>query len=236
MLILSNLPQLRYCQEYLHCINAEFRFVPIGIFEMCGYSPSIIITKTNHEANAAAKAYPDIKFVGNDWRFPNYDLSIPDALLDEISTISAENDNLFPSCDICYFNDKGKENWSFINKLRALGNAKFAGPAFCEDEIFKKYNQRLTPAIYKKASIIGVTNKEEGLKALFMNRVVIAPDYIMPYIYKCDAVTNLNIVPRQDQAKYAWSLSHSIFLSELFAKINDRERSEKILQSIKMED
>lgn len=225
MKIISNLPALRYSGDYLKNVDIEFNYVGAGPFELAQHSPDVIITNDFHESLAASKKYPSILFAGRYLKFPCIDISIPDALLDEMSILNKSAIDC-QNCDITYFNDKSKENIGFIDELKMLGNLKIMGHGFCVDELNRVFPQRLTPSFYKYGKVVAVSSKEECLKALFMGKPVISSG-AFPYTYNTSTEIK-NLPPRANQIEYAWSLSHTLVWAELLTKLNYEDLAEKL--------
>lgn len=228
--IITNIHALRYSGDYLRNIGINFKFTTSGPFVMCEDKPDIVVTNSYHEAIAASKEYPSIVFVGPNFKFPNYDINIPIALLDELSTLTKVKIDCMPH-DIAYFNNSGQENIPFINELKALGNVKIMGPGYCIDELDRTFNQRFTPAFYSYAKTVASTSREETLKALFMGKVVIS-DNNHPYTYSINSVGPI----RENQITYAWSLSHTVIWSQILEQLGYQELSDKLKTIFKIEE
>jgi hypothetical protein len=233
ILIISNLPQLRYSGDYLKNIGIEFRISNGGPFEMAQSNPDVIISNSYHEILAATKKYPSISFLGQNLKFPNYDMIIPTALLDELSVLNKIKVDCQP-CDITYFNNGKQENTPFIERLRALGNLKIMGPGYCIDELDKSFPQRATPSFYAHGKVVAATSKEEALKGLFMGKPVIS-DGVSQYAYSYTDGDGINLTPRSNQVSYAWSLSHTNIWAEILTILNYQELSDKLKTIFKME-
>lgn len=232
MKIISNEYSLRYSGDYLNNVGVKFKWVNAQVFEMCQENPDVVITNHYHEAVLASQAYPMIKFVGKGFSFPNYHFDIPPALLDELSVLN-KSTVISQPCDIAYFNDSGRENVPFINKLRNIGITKIMGPGFCLDELDKNFPQRLTPAFYLSSRVVGATSKEEALKALFMGKPCIY-DGVEPYCYRVNEGV-ITLRPRQNGISHAWNHSHTVVWSGIFNILGEFELAEKLESVIKFD-
>lgn len=228
---MSNLPQLRYSGDYLSNIGVEFKMSTGGPFEMAQSNPDVIVSNSYHEILAATKKYPSISFLGQNLKFPNYDMVVPTALLDELSVLNKIKVDC-PPCDITYFNTGKQENSPFIERLRLLGNLKIMGPGYCVDELDRSLPQRVTPSFYAHGKVVAATSKEEALKGLFMGKPVIG-DGVSPYTYSTS--DGINLTPRANQISYAWSLSHTLVWAEILTILNYQELSDKLKTIFKME-
>ena len=227
-MILSNNKALRYSEEYLKNVNINFAYTDSGVFQMCEKRPKVIISDNYHECIAASKEYPDIVFMGKDLSFPNVGYTVPNHLLDELSTLSQTSITCRRSL-IGYFNEGREENIDFISKLRSLGNVKIMGPGFCVDELDEFFPQRTTPAFYNYVDIVGATSIEEVLKALFVNKPCVYDGYY-PKTYNIDKLTDIDLKPFSGSVEYAWSLSHTVTWANMLNALGYNKESDELKQ------
>lgn len=232
MKIFTNCLQLRLSGDYLYNIDIEFLFSKTNVFTLAQYQPNIIITEDTYEAEQASQKYPDIKFIGPEFSFPNYKCDIPKGLLDELSVINNKAGAVFQKCDISYFNTQREENLIFIKKLQSLGNVKIIGEGYSPDECIKKYPKRLSPCFYKFGKYGAATDLEEMYKILFMDIPCIT-NADMNYCYNGYKLNDiLDLHPIKNQVIYAWDSSHTVFLSKILSICGYEDQSEKLKQVI----
>lgn len=219
MKIISNIYSLRNSGPYLRNIGVEFSYMNTNVFSICEHEPNIIVTNNGHEAINAQEEYPNIIFIGKDLPFPSYDFLIPDALLDELTSLSKDNDTFsFPKCEIALSCFTAINNDNFIFKLKSLGNLKILGNALSIDSINIPSSNKISPMFYNASKVCAGYDKEEILKILFINKPCIVEGY-SPYTYNINSVRSLNLQPIKGQVMYAWQYSHTNLWAELFNKI-----------------
>ncbi len=236
MKIFTNCVQLRLAGDYLNNINIEFLYSASNVFNLAQYAPDLILTKDVDEATQASREYPSIKFVGPGFSFPNYHVDIPNGLLDELSVLSGRKEYQFCNCDISYFNTEKNQNFIFVKKLQSLGNTKIIGDGYSIDQCIKNYPKRLSPAFYKFGKYGAATDLEEAYKILFMNKpCLVNADLDYCYnTYKLDSEKELNLTVKDGQVEYAWSMSHTLFLSNVLASTGYQDKANELKEIINL--
>lgn len=233
MKIATNIRSLRNSGPYFNQIGIEFIYLNTNIYTLINYKPDVLMVNNCPEAMSASVDYPDIKFIGDGYEFPNYQFKFPDALLNELSVLQ-NNDITFPECDISYVTSSGKDNELFIYKLKALGNLKIAGPSSCIDTVHTYKNSNMSPLIYKHSKYCAADNEEEILKILFMNKPCIT-NIRYPNTYFIDNVKLNEILPTKTQVHFAWQASHTSVLGSCLGVLMYNDYQSKLKELLKFE-
>lgn len=225
MIILTNHQPLELSTDYLKNINIQFRYINSNVFSLTNYNPDIILSNDKEEVELASKKFPTIKFIGENLDFPNFDMKLPDYLLDELS-LKIKTDIHFHPSDITYFNSGGKENYKFICQLKNLGNLRICGNGFCCDEASKSLPQRLTCELYKTSDVCAADNYQEILKILYMGKKCITN---LSFDF-CEHVDNrsLNLEIDPAQIEFAKKYRHTVFWANVFEVLGMNEELTKI--------
>lgn len=231
MKILTNLKQLSNIDKY----NKNSSYIDANVFTLCQYNPTIIISADKDEVDEAFYDYPNIKFIGPGLNFPNRNLNVPAALLDErllTSNITLERKS-FEIGYICK-----RKSCPYINKLSRLGNLKIMGPVININTIYENINDSIIAPFYKLAKICFVTDLESALLVLNMSGKCLGTPEVVAQCQYVDSIDSIScrddllnliesyanpssIARRLDAMEYSRGLSYKAFFENLSKGISN---------------